>query len=1570
EEFAQDEIRRLELARGEAIEDRAEALIELGEAGAAIQDLEPLARTDATRERPVRLLMLAYYRAGRQGEALRVARLHTRRLAEHGLEPSPRLRGLEDRILRHDAGLLPEGTVSSADIRPGRSVRGYELREEVGAGSIGTVYRAFQSSIGREVALRVVDPNLAGEPEFIRRFSEEARVVAALEHPRIVPLYDFWRDPAGAFLVMRWMDGGDLTERLGRPWEPAELGRVFEHLADALGYAHSAGVVHRRIRPSNVLFDADGNAYLADIGLAFPGLTAPDRRPGDEPPSPPELVYGERPSVASDIFDLGVLLAEAASGAPYRGVDTPLETGIREVVHVATAANPADRYPDMAAFRSALVEAIGPTTAPAPRRVRRNPYKGLAPFDEGDRADFYGRDDVTETLVDTVGANGLVAVIGASGSGKSSVVMAGLVPELRDGALPGSDEWSIVCMVPGTDPFDEFYTGLRSAAVGHAMSPIEDPSHELSHAFAASLEGPSSRALLIVDQFEEVFSSDVDDATRTRFLDNLAALADDPSCRIRVVFTMRADFSDRALTHPRLGTRIVESSVLLAPMRPEQVEDVIRRPAARVGVQVEPGLVTEIVRDIAAAPASLPLLQYVLAELFERRVEDRLTVSAYRSLGGVQGVLERRAEATYAALGADTQRACRQLFLRMVHIGDHGEQTRRRLPLTELRGLDRRAAVEDALEAFAAARLLTYDRDPITRTPTVEVAHETVIENWVRYRVWIEEARADLLAHRRLSAAAATWAESGEDPAYLLVEGPLAAALDLTVGDRISLNELEARFVDESRRSAEVQQQIEAERRRREVAAEERSRRRLIVGAAASVVAVAVAVIAIVAFLQWQRAGTLVDVREREGIALELAAESIASLDSSDAARSLRLAVAAADLTLEAGEPVLHEVVDALHRALINPRPDPIIKGAGYELGARIIEFSPDGTGLLLMLADDGGAKIANAATGEEAGRLPPVDPPAIGVQYHPDAEQVMTIHNDGVREWNWHSGSMVSSLEVPGKTSTAAYSSDGSQIAVGDYDGTIRIYNTASGDLVTELTGHKKRVSTIDWGPAGERLVSGSYDGAVLFWDISTGESHLPVADFNYPIRDVDWHMSVDVVVATAGHGMLYAFNASTYEQISLFGDGGTHSESITFTGPGAYVLAAGRDGRARLFDPSSGGEAVVTLPTGGVPLADVAPDPTSLRLATVSVDGTVRIWPSYVGSELQWRGGPPNLYPHIAATPDGSRYLFGQWFPISWGLGAGAIHVIDARTGDELLVRETGGEDPWRDWAITDDGTRIAFAGPTGDIEIVEISTGESVTIPKSANWTGGLAFSRDGDLLAGGGISKTIKVWEVATAREIATLEGHGDREPRYGGSSGEDAGNLGTFDILTDDRVEEVQFRPGGTDLASAGHDGTIRVWDIETGEGRVLHTFNFAAYSLAYSPDGSRIAASDSTGTIVLLDADTGAQVEPAMDRVSGRTWLAYSPDGTHFAGACTDRFAYVWDASTGRIVRRIRGSIYPTSDVAFVNGGTELRVAAGEGFDRGYLLDPEDMVELARSLALGGLTDEECERYLGALCDR
>jgi WD40 repeat protein len=300
--------------------------------------------------------------------------------------------------------------------------------------------------------------------------------------------------------------------------------------------------------------------------------------------------------------------------------------------------------------------------------------------------------------------------------------------------------------------------------------------------------------------------------------------------------------------------------------------------------------------------------------------------------------------------------------------------------------------------------------------------------------------------------------------------------------------------------------------------------------------------------------------------------------------------------------------------------------------------------------------------------------------------------------------------------------------------------------------------------------------------------------------------------------------------------------------------------------------------------------------------------------------------------------------------------VEVLDVATGRSLLSRPTVSGWQLRRPAIARDGSSTAFARPDGEVEIVEVDTGATTVIPDSAAWTASLDFAPDGGLLAGSAMDGSVAVWDLRTGELVASLEAHGEPVPVTSSEA-----ELGF-------RGHQVLFRPDGSELATGGYDGTVRVWDPATDRIRRLHTFGYEVFSLAYSPDGTRLAAADGSGTLVVLDADTGAVVgEP--ERVSGGTEVVFAPDGRSLAGAGPGPLAHLWDLDSGRIVRRFHGAVYTPRSAAFVNGGSELRVAGGDGTDRGYLLEVSRLVDVAREQVTRRLTDTECLRHLGRVCD-
>jgi serine/threonine protein kinase/DNA-binding winged helix-turn-helix (wHTH) protein len=936
EEFARLEIIRLEQLRQRAEEDRIEAALALGDHDAVVGELAALTAQHPLRERLWGQYMVALARGGRQADALAAYQDLARHLGDQlGIDPSAEVKAIEERILLQDPQILQPGRLPLAD-----RLRGYTLRTRLGEGAFGEVWLAVQPGIGRDVAVKVIRPELANRPEFVLGFEAEARVLASLEHPNIVPLFDFWRDPNGAYLVMPLMRGGSLA-RAARdaPLAPEPCLSTVAAIADALAYAHRRQVVHGDLTPENVLLDGEGRPYLADFGIAslVGGVTGPEETASGF--RSPEQLSGEAPTPRSDVFGLGMLAYLLLTGnQPPPGEPLPPATtlppelvdGVDGVLAVATAPDPTARYEGPEAFVAALSSAFGAAPRPLPSAVARNPYKGLCAFSEADAADFFGRAALAADLTTAIAHHRLVGVVGPSGCGKSSLVRAGLIPSLRNGAVPGSERWLVADLSPGAHPMAELEAALLGVAARHApelRDILADSANEPA-ALAAALVPDGSEVLLLVDQLEELFTLTESEAERRRFIDFLTLVAGDPRSRIRVVVTLRADFYDRPLEFAAFGEMLGRGLVSVATPSEASLALAVSGPAAGVGVTLEPGLETEIARDVCNQPGGLPLMEYALTELFGRRSGAQITTESYHAMGGVTGALGRRAEELYARYDEGGRASVRQIFLRLVQVGEDTSDTRRRVPRHELTGLGiDTTLVDDVLGSFGAHRLLTFDRDPTTRSPTVEVAHEALLTRWDRLRGWVEERRDDLVLHRRLTVAVNEWLESGRDAGYLLTGGRLEHFEQFAGESDLALSESENAFLRESRQRADE----EAARRRR--------RRRAVLGgfAAAAVVASLLAVLALIQRTESNRNAILARSRE-------LAASAIAVADT-DPELSLLLALESA----EGGEPIF-ETVTALHQAVLNQRA--LRRLDGPEESEAIL--TPDGSGVLLNAHDSG----------------------------------------------------------------------------------------------------------------------------------------------------------------------------------------------------------------------------------------------------------------------------------------------------------------------------------------------------------------------------------------------------------------------------------------------------------------------------------------------------------------------------------------------------------------------------------------------------------------------------------------
>jgi DNA-binding SARP family transcriptional activator/ABC-type glycerol-3-phosphate transport system substrate-binding protein len=567
-----------------------------------------------------------------------------------------------------------------------------------------------------------------------------------------------------------------------------------------------------------------------------------------------------------------------------------------------------------------------PTAAPVTPESTplQNPYKGLRPFGEDDAPDLFGRDRLLEELSGRLLSTPLLALAGPSGSGKSSTLRAGLVPAVRTGALATSARWRIATMQPGTHPFTQLQAALQAAVRQQPpldLSPqLVGDDLDLLRAALRVVPEDDQRLLLVIDQFEELYLQVSHDEERDRFLHNLVEVLEDPHSRCTVVLAIRTDLLDRPMAHTRLGAHVVDGLVHVLPLAPAELEAACTGPARRVGVQLEPELVAELAAEAADHPGALPLLQYTLTELFDRRVEQRLTLHAYRELGGIQGLVGRRAEETFATLDEGAQTTCRQVFLRLVVLGEEGEIGHRRVDRDDLDSLTAGPGVVGTiLDRFATARLLVLDREPASGHATVQMAHESLLRAWPRLGRWIDDSQDDLRLQRWLSMAAADWAEAGHDDDYLLTGARLDLAQEWRARGSAAATQREHAFIDASLTRRERERAEAESQQQRELALERRAGIRL--RALVAVLALAALVaggLGVVASAQRSRA-------EEQAAAARAATELVRARQLVSAAietrqvdpdLSLLLALHAANISTQAGLELPPEQVEALHWAL------------------------------------------------------------------------------------------------------------------------------------------------------------------------------------------------------------------------------------------------------------------------------------------------------------------------------------------------------------------------------------------------------------------------------------------------------------------------------------------------------------------------------------------------------------------------------------------------------------------------------------------------------------------------------
>ena len=524
------------------------------------------------------------------------------------------------------------------------------------------------------------------------------------------------------------------------------------------------------------------------------------------------------------------------------------------------------------------------------------PYVGLGAFQPADGPRFFGREELIAHLLQEIQNRSLIAVLGPSGSGKSSIVLAGLLPRLQQGALPDSQNWRIYpVLVPGSAPLAHLAQMLGPSTAAHGdwlIDNLEELRQNPRHLTNLVNAANNTTAVLVIDQFEELFTLCQDENERQAFLDNLRYLAETavPHRHI-VIFTMRTDYESQLSKHPAFQAAAQESLTRVTAMNAGELRSAIEKPAEAIGLKFEDGLVDTLIREILGEPAALPLLQFALLQLWENRERSRITWEAYRHIGGVMAALENTAEALYTSMIPEDQITTRRLMLRLVQPGQGLEVTRNRVRRRTLYQTgEAQDRVDRVLDKLAQAQLVHLSAGASPEDDQIEVAHEALVRNWLRLVDWLDEERIHLRQRHRLTTQAEHWADNDKN-SDLLLRGPA-----LIEAQQFSdFNALEQAYID-----ASLEEKLRAEREKEKI--RQRERRFSLTLGVFAVIAIVGVLFLFRANLETSTAQATANAAQIDALSSALTAQAISASSTRDSAiANATSTVAVSTATAQAG---------------------------------------------------------------------------------------------------------------------------------------------------------------------------------------------------------------------------------------------------------------------------------------------------------------------------------------------------------------------------------------------------------------------------------------------------------------------------------------------------------------------------------------------------------------------------------------------------------------------------------------------------------------------------------------------
>ena len=1125
-----------------------------------------------------------------------------------------------------------------------------------------------------------------------------------------------------------------------------------------------------------------------------------------------------------------------------------------------------------------------------------NPFKGLEAFQQRDAAFFFGREDMTRKALARMRRTNFLSVVGASGSGKSSLVRAGVIPALRENAIPGSSTWPILIFTPGTNPINALAERLHPLlAQDDSNRTVERIGEELRNGprivelveEALSSSDAQARLLIVIDQFEETFTR-ATEPDRQAFLELLRMVTMVSSSRAQIIATMRADFFDQLSRYPAIAELFEQEHLLIVTeMTTANLLRAIEGPAEAVGLRYEAGLVDRILEDVRSQPGSLPLLQYALRELYKRRNGAILSMAAYEEIGGVRQALAQHAEAIYSAEAPVRQQLMERILLRLVEIGPGGDAMRRRVPRSEMRfkGVSPQA-IQDVIDTLTApeARLLIASRDiRASGEPEIwlEVSHEALIREWERFKIWVNESTEDLRYDQELREAAAGWQAGNQDAAYLLRGNRLARA-EVWL-EKAEASDLQRAFIEASTAERSAREAAEQARMQRELELQAQSTRRARFALLVTGGLLALALVSIIIFNQTNRElensqRNLISVNEALAEQIEIARTR--SLET----RSLAVAGSAEQaLSDRDGDLAIALALIANESEAAPPQTQRTLNTVGLAPGTRLrlsspstasaLAFSPDDR-LIAMGGNDGVVTLLQTEDGSQIRQLRSHQRAISEAVFHPDGELLLTIA-DGVRIWRVETGDLIQTL-IPGTTMLSAGVLPDGRWVTASALGEILAWD-ANGALPPQTIWQAETsqvLSAFDISSNGQ-IAASLRGGTVLLIDSATGDvlwQTRPLGAANTSASKLDFNAGTTRILAGFENGALIILNAEDGSLRQTFAPLDTAVVTLGYLPGGESFMASGNENTLRIFDITTTRQ--IRALDMDARINRIALNSTGRVSAVGLLNNTLRLIDVQGSAEVLRYGGSSDIY-GVALNPLGDQIVAGS--------SGGNLIVWNVGTAERISLLNVGSINPLISAvAYSPDGTQIAAGGTDGSLTILNGESGEIAMI--IAGHPGALvlalSYSPDGRYILSAASDRRIIVWDAESGAAVRSLSGHSD--------------SITSITISGDSRL-----------LLSGARDGSLLLWDIESGEALqqlIGHTQTIR--SVALNADGSLALSASVDSSIRLWDLNSGRERRRFVGHDAAVQGISFMPGESQIVSASADGTIRFWQVSNGAEVGR------------------------------------------------------------------